>query len=225
MNVEALCRRVTQFGFILLGADFAMDARQHSVEWLSATRKSVMWARDSLNSLMVENPSHVGDYLSILEKREYSYLMRDGGVLQIAFVFDRGQIERHRLLYFPCPFRITRHDLNAFNGGLLDLIQDAFMDELDEKLLLRSPIRFDYVPNAGTDFHPASHLTLNDPSCRIPARAPLRFDTFMKFVLENFYIEAWQHPPIARALAFSQEAECLSEHDKRRAYLHWEHPA
>jgi hypothetical protein len=223
MSAEALCRRVTQFGFTLLGADFAIDARQHYVERLSATKKAVMWVRNERNSLITANPSRVGDYLSILERQEYSYLMCDGGLIQIAFIYDGRQIDRHRLSYHPCPFAITRRDLSAFDGGLLDLIQNVFMSELEENLLLRSPIRFDYAPNATADFHPASHLTVNDPSCRVPVRSLLQFDTFMKFILENFYIEAWQHPAIARELTFIQERECLSEHDKARAYLHWTH--
>jgi len=97
------------------------------------------------------------------------------------------------------------------------------MTELEESLLLRSPIRFDYTPTETAEFHPASHLTVNDPSCRIPARAPLSFDTFIKLIFENFYIEAWQSPSVSRGLAFAQEVECLSEHDKGRAYLQWVH--
>jgi hypothetical protein len=223
MSVEALCRRITQFGFTLLKGEFAIDARQHTIERLSTRRKSLIWARDTSNSLITGNPARINDYLSILERQEYSYLMCDGGVLQIAFVYDRSEIERDRLSYHPCPFPITPDELRAFGGGLLEFIRDAFMDRIEENLLLRSPIRFDYAPAAVADFHPASHVTVNDPSCRIPARAPLRFDTFMKLILENFYLEAWQDPAIARELAFSQEDECLSDHDRGRAYLHWMH--
>jgi hypothetical protein len=102
-------------------------------------------------------------------------------------------------------------------------LAEVFMGDLDEHLLLRSPIHFDLAPGATADFHPASHITINDPSCQIPARSPLKFDTFIKFVLENFYLQTWQHSKVRHALAFSQENECLSAHDKGRAYLNWAH--
>jgi hypothetical protein len=97
------------------------------------------------------------------------------------------------------------------------------MTEIEENLLLKSPIRFDYAPGAAADYHPASHITLNDPSCRIPARAPLNFDTFMKFILENFYFDVWRSQAVIRELAFSHEEDCMSDHDRSRAYLHWTH--
>jgi hypothetical protein len=112
----------------------------------------------------------------------------------------------------------------AYGGGLLEFIMDAFLDKIEDNLLLRSPVRFDYAPDAAADFHPASHVTINTASCRIPARSPLQFDTFIKFIFENFYLAAWQHPKVARSLAFSLETESLSVHDRGRAYLNWVYP-
>jgi hypothetical protein len=123
MNVEALCRRVTEFGFTLLAADFAIDARQHKVERLSRTRKSLRWVRDDDAALITE--SQIGDYLSLLERQDYSYLMYDGGVVQVGLTFERNQIDTHRLNFYPCPFTIDRTELAVFGGGLLDYITDA----------------------------------------------------------------------------------------------------
>jgi len=224
MSAETICWRATRFGFTLLGNEFAIDARQHFVEQLSANRKSVMWVRTGDHSLVAGNPARLEDYISLLSNREYSYLMNDGGVIQVSYIFDRDQIERHRLAYYPCPFPITRRDLSPYdNRGILDLINDQFMTEIEENLLLKSPIRFDYAPAAAADYHPASHITLNDPLCRIPARAPLNFDTFMKFILENFYFAAWQSKAVTRELAFNHENDCMSDHDRSRAYLDWTH--
>jgi hypothetical protein len=220
MSAETICWRATRFGFTLLGKEFALDARQHSVEQHSATRKTVMWVRSGPQSLVIGNPARVQDYVNLVTSREYSYLMHDGGVIQVAYTFDRDRIERHRLVYYPCPFQITRRD-TSFDGGLLDLISEQFLPSIEENLLLRSPIRFDYAPEAAADYHPASHLTVNDPSCRIPARAPLHFDTFIRFILENFYFDALQEEAIARELTFKNEDECLSQHDRRRVYLQW----
>jgi hypothetical protein len=143
MRAETLCKRATEFGFTLLGAEFAIDAREHFVEKLSATQKSVMWVRDRAGSIMTSNPAKVSDYISILERQNYSYLMMDGGIIQIAFIYEDRAIIRHRLAYHPCPFDISAHDVAAFDGGLVDLIQNVFLDDLENNVLLRSPIRFD----------------------------------------------------------------------------------
>lgn len=46
MSVAALARRITQFGFDLLGREFALDARMHVSRQLSQTRSSLIWLRD-----------------------------------------------------------------------------------------------------------------------------------------------------------------------------------
>lgn len=116
---------------------------------------------------------------------------------------------------------IDRTELAVYGGGLLDYITDTFLSELEQNLFLRSPMRFDFSPADAGEFHPASHLTINSPECRIPARAPLCFDTFIKFLFENFYLDAWKSQKVQRSLAFAYETECLSAHDRGRAYLNW----
>jgi|SRR5215510_9303021 len=122
MSAETLCWRATRFGFMLLGNEFALDARQHFVEQHTATRKSVMWVRTGDHSLMAGNPARLEDYVTLLVNHEYSYLMRDGGVIQIAYTFERDRIERHRLAYYPCPFPITTRDINSYDGGSSSLL-------------------------------------------------------------------------------------------------------
>jgi hypothetical protein len=221
MTVQGLCNRVTEFGFNLLKREFALDAQQHIVGEISASRKTLSWVRNPDTSLMTGNPARVGDYLYLLEHREYSYLMRDGGIVQIAFTFDDEKIERHRLVFHPCPFSFDLGDIEGFEGGLSDFITENYFDDLDNTMLLRSPVRFDYAPLDAHEFHPASHVTINDPACRIPARSALEFGTFIKFILENFYIDVWNDQAVRDGLAFAEQVECLSEHDKRRAYLTW----
>lgn len=223
MSAEALCKRVTQFGFTLLEHEFALDARQHTVDRLRGSTKALIWARTGDQTLITSNPLRVADYLALLEKQEYSYLMRDGAMVQIAYTLTNTDIDRHRLAYYPCPFEIDAAELRRYDGGILDYILENFMDDVEANVVLRSPIRFDYAPEAAQNFHPASHITINDPTCRIPARAPLAFDTFMKFLLENFYVEASGQRAIAAALRFSHEPDCLSAHDRGRAHLNWAH--
>ena len=222
MNVEHLCADITDFGYTLVETGFALHARPHVPRKISKNRTSLMWVRHRDERLMLDDPSNVYCYLSIVERKEYSYLMDDGGVTQIAYTFDERIIKRHRLLYHPCPFPVKKDDMDQFDGGLVDFIHSTFMNDVNDHLLLRSPIRFDYAPDEAADLHPASHLTLNEPGCRIPARAPLQVGTFIEFVFQNFYLDAWKHYT-ARIEKFPHEdEECLSAYDRRRIYLNWE---
>ena len=137
MNVGALSRRVTEFGFTLLASGFALDARQHKVDILSRNRKSLTWVRNDDAALIIG--SQIGDYLSLLERQDYSYLMNDGGIVQVGFTFVGGEIDSHRLNFYPCPFAINGTELATYDGGLLDYIIDAFMGDLEHNLFLRSP--------------------------------------------------------------------------------------
>src|SRR5690348_7515281 len=139
MTPEAIGRHVTQFGFTMLENGFALDARQHIVHNLSSTRKSLMWARSPGSAFIIGNPARLEDYISLLSSQQYSYLMNDGGVVQIAYIFERDQIERHRLAYFPCPFLISSNDVSPFGDeGILDIIYDKLTTGLEENFLLKS---------------------------------------------------------------------------------------
>jgi hypothetical protein len=125
-------------------------------------------------------------------------------------------------VYYPCPFSIDTSLLEEFEGGLSDLIREVYMEDLERSVALRSPIRFDYAPESAADFHPASHITINEQTCRIPVRSPMRFDQFMRFILENFYPHVLAEESIADAILKEHDAECLSEHDRGRIHLTWQ---
>jgi hypothetical protein len=222
MSVPALARRITEFGFDLLSSEFALDARQHVTASLSTTHSSLMWQRDDPNgSLIIDDPARIMDYLALIERKEYSYLMDDGAIVQVSYIFERETINRHRLLYYPCPFSIDLSLLEEFGAGLSDLIREVYMQDLERNVALKSPIRFDYAPESAAVFHPASHITVNKGTCRIPVRSPVRFDQFMRFVLENFYPHILKEERIANAILKEHDVECLSEHDRGRIHLTW----
>lgn len=174
MTAESICRKATNFGFTLLENEFAIDARVHQVHTHSASKKSVRWTRTRQGSLMIDNPARLDDYIRLVKDLEYSYLMADGGVIQIAYIMSGGRIEGHRLLFFPCPFPIGPSDISPFSGGgILDAINDRFMNDPAENILLNSPVRFDYTMEEAAEYHPSSHVTINSPHCRIPARSAL----------------------------------------------------
>lgn len=222
MSLAALCRRINEFGFELLAKELALDARVHTLETLSRTRSTIMWRReDPSATLMVASPPKVGDYLALLEGGEYSYLLGDGSLIQIAYTFEGDAIERHRLLYHPCPFVLDNELLQIPDVTISDLIREIYLSNVEHELALKAPIRFDFAPSdAGVD-HPASHATFNEASCRIPVRAPMRFDGFMQFVLANFYPVALGENGVSDSIIRGDDVECIVEGDRRKMHITW----
>ncbi len=226
MSVGRLCRDITNFGFNMIEAEFAWDANVHKVDQISANKEALIWVQNQDLHAMIEIPSRVNDYCSLIASKDYSYLMNDGGIIQTAYMYDNDRISKHRLLYFPCPFRIDDYEVGEITGELVPLLDRIVeTEDFPDNFLLRSPIRFDYAPHDASEFHPASHMILNDPDCRIPVKSPLRVHTFIQFVFENFYLTAWKHPGVqesfARLREEGREGECLSAHDRELAFLDW----
>ena len=226
MTVESLCRDIANFGFFMVELGFASDANAHKVDQISSNERALSWTRNSDSTTMIGVPSKVEDYRFVLENRDYFCLMNDGGIIQIAFTYDYDRISGRRLLCFPCPFRIGAHEIGEkIEESVLPLDRIAETEDSSDNVLLQSPIRFDYAPRNASKFHPASHVTLNNPDCRIPVRFPLRVHTFIQFVFENFYLTAWEHADVQEAFVQlreeGREEECLSAHDGERAFLDW----
>jgi hypothetical protein len=221
MTVHTLASRITRFGFDLIAEEFALDARYHRASQVSASSHTIVWDRDPRSPVWCSCPATLADYRAIIASKDYSYLLMDGAVVQVLMTFDRGSIAWHRLHYFPSPFRISEDLLADFDGGLLEFIDEVLQDDLAPNIVSRSPFRFDFDPENAGPLHPASHLTINEESCRIPARAPLSFDTFMKFILENFYPDVLFNERLRNALNFEHEPDCLSNDDRSRTYLQW----
>ena len=95
------------------------------------------------------------NYRSLLELQAYTVILFDGAILQISYDFYGDTLKGHRLCYYPCPFEINPVELAAEPIlDVFDLYQESGMD----KLVLRSPIRFDYDPRNAADGHPAVHV-------------------------------------------------------------------
>ena len=73
--------------------------------------------------------------------------------------------------------------------GIREAVNMYFSDEdsRNKKAIMRSPLRFDFDPSNTSDLHPATHVHMQHADCRISAKRPICFNTFIKFVFKNFY--------------------------------------
>ena len=114
-------------------------------------------------------------------------MLFDGSLLQLTFDLRGSGLVGHRIGYIPCLFLLDEEGRALLRSEpILDVIE-LFRGRGEKYLRLRTPIRFDFDPDAATERHPASHMTLNHPNCRIPVRGPLGLGHFIKFVFWHFY--------------------------------------
>lgn len=132
----------------------------------------------------------IEQYRKILGTEAFTCLLCDGSIVRAAYGFEEEKLTNHNLLWWPSPFQITEDDLQL--GGVLEIF-DLYADERDwhEGIRMRTPIRFDFDSANCADDHPASHVHLQDPACRIFVDRPVSFNRFIKFIFKNFYIKVY----------------------------------
>jgi len=200
----------------LVDADLALFANEIA---LGNTR--VSWHSSSGGRAFLESNEHpsIEQYLVWLEAGQYSALLFDASLLQITYEVEGGEVVGHRLGYFPCPYDIDRELLHSGEPAA-----DVVEIYRDSDAILRSPIRFDFDPDAGGPGHPASHMTLNSVSCRIACVAPLGILRFLDFIFCHFYPDLRAvHAPFFTAGSWRHVGQpTLDASDRQRSHLMWD---
>jgi len=160
-------------------------------------------------------------YQSTMKENSYLAVLRDGAIIRGNYVFKRNDLIRHSLWYWPCPFEIPPDDIIQETPlGALDL----YCSSWQESVRFRSPLRFDYDPSKEKSGHPASHLHIQTPGCRIAVARPLGFATFVRFVFRHFLPNAWQSTDIWEDLSDEIEDNsdlCLASGDLYTPHISW----
>ena len=142
-------------------------------------------------SAAMKNIKYEDAYSEILETQSFNMQLLDGGLLQLLYRIDSSnKLISHRLSFYSSPSHETFHnDPDLY-------IEDSIYADFIDKNIVPFPIRFDFNMNDELHkdvIHPKSHLTLGQYSCcRIPVNTPMGPNTFIKFVLRNFYYSAFE---------------------------------
>jgi hypothetical protein len=180
MTIKALHRDVTnafdflqQKGLLLYSATLRLDHTR--ISWHTSHQFDISAPYAS-----------VDQYIEWAMQSHYSAVLPDASLLQITYDVVAGVVASHRLAYVPCPVLVDSALL--YEEAFIDVVE-AHLGEGIPSIVLRSPIRFDYDPEAEQPGHPAAHLTLNGPDCRIGCIAPIHPYQFLDFVYRHFYPE------------------------------------
>jgi hypothetical protein len=140
-------------------------------------------------SVAMEDTSYAEIYARLKKERAYIIRMADGALIQMMYIYRKGELEQHRLAFFPSPH------LEEFQNNPEIYLEDEIYADIVAKNIVPFPIRFDFDVRKGIHKelgHPKSHLTLGQyKNCRIPVSAPLIPFHFIEFILRNFYHTAY----------------------------------
>ncbi|MGC0949560.1 DUF2290 domain-containing protein [Pantoea agglomerans] len=126
------------------------------------------------------------DLYGVLEGNKfYNFLLADGGMVQMLYRFENGELVKHKLGYYPSP------NFESFQNESDLYMDDCIYIEILDKRVVPVAIRFDY-DNSSKSYkeleHPKSHLTLGQyENCRIPVCSPITPSLFLEFILRSFY--------------------------------------
>ena len=202
--------------------DYLRDAElAHFTTAVSVGSADVSWHPLDRKGAFIENFEHptIDQYVTWLANGDYSALLYDGSLIQLFYEIEGGEVTRHRLSYFPCPYDIDRALLKDGMppADIVDLYRDS-------DVALRSPIRFDFDRHAAGQGHPASHFTINGIDCRIACVAPLHVMRFLDFIFRHFHAQLHAAHRLFFEDAHTQHIgpPSLKDDDREQVHFAWD---
>ena len=181
----------------------------------------VTWSRSPALSELFGRFATIAEYRKYVRENEFSVMLVDGALLQLSYVLERDEVVGHRLGYFPCPIVFDAEEAAEFT---VEELLDATGEDWQERVRLRTPIRFDFDPGAARTDHPSSHMTISEECCRIAVHAPISVGHFVRFVFRNFYPSWWSAHAFLRELAIEQFTSTLDV-ESDNLFMSWRRPS
>lgn len=176
----------------LLNAELVIDSTPHVIDSSPRNIKTVTWSAFRPPDKLLFGT--LNEYKWLVQNRQFSVILFDGSILQISYTFQRGDLIRHRLCFYPYPLFLELEEWEMYQEmgfGLIDILENFNLEEFQKHLQLQSPLRFEFDLNNARENHPVSHLHLLRNDCRVPVFAPLSIGNFVQFIFRNFYSEHW----------------------------------
>ena len=190
MTPDSLFQELHNFLSLLLRSEVAISTTNIVQLQASGGFQRITWSNNSAvpGELFRSDSSTVSEYRDWINWQGYSAVLLDGSFIQVSYDFQYSELVGHRLLYFPCPFDLEIEFLDDLS---LPELVSLYLEQGIDQIRLRTPVRFDYDPNAISETHPASHMTFQWSHSRIPVMSPLSPGHFIQFVFQNFYPFLW----------------------------------
>ncbi len=147
----------------------------------------------------------LSEYRGFVTGNHYTSLLNEGSLLQISFDLKRDEIVGSRFCFYPCPLELPENGYPYDFEEWTDLLETELLAQIDslapnrpllgleadDRLRLRSPLRFDFE-SEDRAAEPFSHVHINSADAHIPVHAALSLREFVAFVLTHYY-PAYSH--------------------------------
>jgi hypothetical protein len=196
-DLEAVRSRL---GRILLDSRYAMDG------------STITWER--YRTGIHNHVNYLHEYRWVIDERQYSFLLNDGGAVQLHYAFDTKNLVKARQCYYPSPFKMPDKigDWPETDLSLDELlaVADDSGGSLTKPAAIRatawSHIRFDFDGSATS--HDLAHLQYSAANTfRVPSGSVLSPFVFIDMILRSFYpsehakyeSRAWYGPTLSNS--------------------------
>ena len=222
ISPRQLRNQIENFQNSLIENQLSISTNPPIVRPFPPRRDMLTWSGSTnADSYFLLNPFDINTYHESLSQSMYSVVLYDASLLQISIEFKRNMVVKYRYLYFPCPYQLTEHELELLRyNPISETLNDVLLAR-SVKIGLVTPIRFDYDPYSEKEYHASSHLTFNSVDCRVAARGPLRFSSFIQFVFVNFYKNLWHEFGFLNFESGEQESSDIKPEFERPVHLNW----
>lgn len=215
-----MARRLNVFVEKALGENLVLDINTHLAIENGPQKKRITWQSFEPFDILAHPLGTIDEYLYFLRERHFSFVTMDGSIIQITYDIRRGDFVSHRLSYIPCPIDL---DADLLELDTLDnIVEDAFINSPRSEIRLRSSLRFDYDPEASSAQHPASHLTFNYDSVRIPVKRIVDTESFLTFVWSNFFVPRKAVSCASIPFASDVPFDVLDSQHRLRPHISWD---
>ena len=215
---------INTFCVFLYENGIAFSKNKHYITELNNRRKRVVWDSGvKMSERERSDDTTYSEYLKILEYRDYSILMTDGGVIQISLDYAGRQPSGYRYAYVPCPIYFSDADFSLVGDEtlpFLEFIEDLNHQDLISRLRIRPAFRFEYDPDVASKDHPSCHVHLGKSSSRIPVSRPIAHEQFFCFVFKNFYPNVFASHSKINGLNSRALRETITVEQKRELHFH-----
>lgn len=181
-----------------LGLLFAYNSPCHTA---SQGRERVSYPMNGVGSASVHPFGALEQYLDWVRQGEFTCLLFDYSLIRASYECIGAEVVAHSLLYWPCPIAfsvgIDGIGITDLCDGLEMCIHSPYTARDVCNLTMRTPMRFDFDPDAERDDHPLVHLHTQFDDARLNVQQAMCFPSFMKKVFRTFYRNRWAlHPEI-----------------------------
>ena len=218
---DMLKRQLDSLVGYMANANLTKDQNFAIRRQLGNRRSEIAFAGAEHLTLALKDSPYREVYEALLAKRAYTVLMPDGAMIQMSYLFDADELERHRLAFLPSP------SLMEFQSNPEIYLTDPIYADVIAKGVVPFPVRFDFDCREAVFEeinHPKSHLSLGQyRNCRIPVTAALTPADFIDFILRHFYHTAFLDH--ASSLPHFTDSFAISATEAERSIVHVAVPA